>query len=248
MNDKEYLNLSGRLALAGNKWLNRIIALFMALVVFISGYALYDAWRVIHDAGEGLKKYKPSDTMSLEDLMAINPDVCAWLTVDDTNIDYPVLRGQDNEEYLTKDFYGEYAPGGSLFLDFRNSREFDDYYHIIYGHHMNGGAMFGDIPKFESKDFFDSHTTGTLMIPGITYQLEIFAYLSVDAYDSYMFVPILKDEESGEEVLTHIQQTALNYRDIGVTGNDRIMAMSTCSEAFTDARSILVARIVQPAQ
>lgn len=246
MNNKEYLNLSGRLALAGNKWLNRIIAVIMALVLLISGYALYDAWRVIHDAGEGLQQYKPSDTLSLEDLMKINPDVCAWLTVDDTHIDYPVLRGQDNEEYLDKDLYGDYAPGGSLFLDYRNSREFDDYYHIIYGHHMNGGAMFGDIPEFENKDFFKSHTTGTLMIPDKTYNLEIFAYLSVDAYDPYMFSPVLKGDNSGEEVLKHIKETALNYRDIGVTGQDRILAMSTCSEAFTDARSILVARIVEP--
>lgn len=58
----------------------------------ISGYGLWDSWRVL-EGGDQLAK--PTDSNSFAELMTINPDVCAWITVDGTNIDYPVVQGKD---------------------------------------------------------------------------------------------------------------------------------------------------------
>lgn len=78
------------------------------------------------------------------------------MTIDDTNIDYPVMQGEDNNEYLNKDPFGNYALSGSIFLDRRNNPEFKDYYSLIYGHHMEHGMMFGAIDEYLNEDYFNS--------------------------------------------------------------------------------------------
>ena len=55
------------------------------------------------------------ESPSLQELQKINPDVCAWLTVDGTKIDYPVVQGETNLEYINQDIYGEFALSGSIF-------------------------------------------------------------------------------------------------------------------------------------
>lgn len=47
--------------------------------------------------------------------MAINKDVAGWITIDDTHIDYPVVQGKDDMEYINKDVYGEFSLSGSIF-------------------------------------------------------------------------------------------------------------------------------------
>ena len=65
-----------------------------------------------------------------------------------TNIDYPILAGEDNTSYLKTDYKGDYSPAGSIFLDYRNSRSLDDDYFVVYGHNMAKGLMFSDIKKY----------------------------------------------------------------------------------------------------
>ena len=69
-------------------------------------------------------------------------------------------------EYVNKDVQGEFAFSGAIFLDSQNKRDFSDSYNLLYGHHMEGGAMFGDVVEFRDKSYFDSHETGTLYLPG----------------------------------------------------------------------------------
>ena len=53
-------------------------------------------------------KYKPAgktdESPSLQELQKINPDVCAWLTVDGTKIDYPVVQGETNRNISIRIF------------------------------------------------------------------------------------------------------------------------------------------------
>ena len=62
----------------------------------------------------------------------MNPDVCGWLTLDHTKIDYPVVQGTDNFEYLEKDVLGNPSVAGSIFLDAKSDRNFHDFYTVIY--------------------------------------------------------------------------------------------------------------------
>ena len=194
-----------------------------------------------------LLQYKPSaddpESLTFEELLKLNPDVCAWITVDDTHIDYPVVQGKDNMEYVNKDVKGEFAFSGAIFLDSQNKRDFSDSYNLLYGHHMEGGAMFGDVVEFRDKSYFDSHETGTLYLPGKAIPITFFACVSTDAFDSVVYHPDAQPAGDVTTLLNYLQGTAVQYRDIGVTAKDQIIGLSTCSEAVTNGRVVLFGRL-----
>jgi sortase B len=233
--------------------LSVIIAIILTLAILYAGYGLWDSWLLYKGAGvdSDLLKYKPDITSdetynpTLSDLQNINPDVCAWLTVDDTNIDYPVVQGESNLEYINKDVYGEFSMSGSVFLDYRNARDFSDYYSLIYAHHMEGNVMFGEIPYFEEDAYFQAHTGGTLCTPDETFEITWFACLHTDAFDYDVFSPDKYDTESEKEyLLTYLKDKSVQYRELDdLSTDDQIIALSTCSDATTNGRTLLFGRL-----
>lgn len=141
----------------------------------------------------------------------MNPDVCGWLTLDHTKIDYPVVQGTDNFEYLEKDVLGNPSVAGSIFLDAKSDRNFHDFYTVIMGHHMQGRKMFGDIDLYTDASFFEKNTTGTLYVEGRILKLETVAILKADAYDKYVYRTDWKEKEEKEELIRHIYELASPY-------------------------------------
>ena len=124
--------------------INRIVAVICLLLFLICLYAMIDAVNVYLNANDtSVLKFKPKLGESQEPLREAVKDAVAWLTVDDTSIDHPVMQGKTNDIYINKDPYGNFSLSGSIFLDSRNSSDFSDEYSMIYGHHMEHGAMFG---------------------------------------------------------------------------------------------------------
>ena len=244
------METADRLIRGLDRLLNLALILVLLIILFYAGYALWDSYAVLNKAGvsDEVMHYKPDvSNPSLSELQAINADVCAWLTIDDTNIDYPVLRGDNNTKYLNEDIYGDYSLGGSIFLDYRCSKDFSDQYSLVYGHHMAGGMMFGDIEQFADKAYFDEHPTGWLCLPGKSYQLEIIAFLEVDAYTSALFnLPVAQG--GWDTIVKHIEEDATYRRGAELTEQDRIVALSTCAEETTNGRTILVARMTEAQQ
>ena len=69
-------------------------------------------------ADEELLTLKPVENEEELDFIELRrkiPNTCAWLTVDDTHIDYPVVQGKDDMEYISKNVYGDYPPGKTYF-------------------------------------------------------------------------------------------------------------------------------------
>ena len=87
--------------------------------------------------------------------------MAGWLTVDGTNIDYPVMQGKDNNSYLNTDPFGNYSLTGSIFLDSRSSPDFSDEYSVVYGHHMDYGKMFGALDDFLNEKYLKQHSSGS---------------------------------------------------------------------------------------
>ena len=122
-----------------NSLLSAVIVLFLVVAGAYSAYALWDNMQVyasVDDIQSQLLKYKPTpgedNGPTFEELRAINPDVCAWITLDGTKIDYPVLQGEDNLTYINKDVYGNFALAGSIFLDSNCDRSFQEKYSLLY--------------------------------------------------------------------------------------------------------------------
>lgn len=243
--------------------LNFVINSFVILILFGIGlYAAYALWdnQQIYSAADDVRadmlqlkpKAEEDGGASFEDLLEINPDVRAWITLDGTNIDYPVLQGENNLTYINTDVYGKFALAGSIFLDSRNQDDFSDCYNLLYGHHMDNGGMFGDLDKYKDADFFDGHITGTLLLPDRSYALEVFACCVTSASDENIFNPD-RWQEGIDGLMLYAQDEALHYREISMDNNAsaeglQVLALSTCDTDFTDARTVVLAAMVPEGQ
>ncbi|MGL4606615.1 MAG: class B sortase [Eubacteriaceae bacterium] len=230
----------------------RKIMLWLLCFIFLGilGFAGYKLWEMnkgyqeIRETTESLVGLKPTnDSPNLEALIAINPDVVGWITLIGTTIDGPFVKGVDNEEYLDKNIYLEYSTGGTLFLDFRNKSNLEDFWNVIYGHHMKDGSMFGDLIKYEEKDFFDKNTKGTVFLRDETLDYEIFAFMLIGEEDQVIYDFNKFDLLQKEGTLNYVKENALYFRDINVKETDRLLALSTCAYDFEGARMVVIGRL-----
>lgn len=231
--------------------LNTILMLFLCVVGLYCVYSLWDNHQIIQAAENvmtDMLNYKPDIEdlgPTFEELLALNEDVCAWVTLDNTQIDYPVVQGEDNLDYINTDVYGNFALAGSIFLDSRNSNDFTDAYSLVYGHHMADGKMFGDLDLYKEKDFFEENTTGTLLLPDRAYKLDILASLVVTSKDKYIFEPDKWKNEAGK-IVSYAEQNALHINEgllnkLKGQSDIQILSLSTCSNEYDDARTIVLA-------
>ena len=239
-------NIGKKAVRMANSILGLIVLSVILLLAAFGCYALWDS-NQIHQAADAARYeiYKPcaeDGEKSFGELQALNPEVCSWLTVYGTNIDYPVTQGGDNMKYVNTGAEGSYSLSGSIFLDCENSRDFSDFNSILFGHHMEKQAMFGEIGLFSDKDYFNARLYGSLYYNGTDHGLEFFAFLHTDAYDASVFAAGVSGE-ARQAYLDGLLDKAAFTRDIGVTVKDRIVLLSTCSAESTNGRDILVARI-----
>ena len=231
-----------------SRTVDNAVLLTLLVCLLLAAYSLWDTHQLNEDAdAKQYEMYKPeaNDTKSFDELRAMNPDVIGWLTIYDTKIDYPmVCSPRSNSDYLSKNAEGQWATSGSLFLDHENQANFTDFNTIIYGHHMSGHTMFGDLDLFLEQSFFETHEYGDLFYEGQNHGLQIFAMMSVDAYDKTLYAPAIIDESVRQDYLTYIKEKALYWRELGITTQDHIVLMSTCSADITNGRYVLVGKIL----
>lgn len=225
---------------------NLAVLVFFLLLVSYGVYALWDTRQVYAMADSSVyETYKPTadDTDSFGELVELNPEVCGWLSVYGTKIDYPVAQSQDNSKYVNTDARGEYSLAGCLFLDWQNKRDFSDNKSVIYGHHMENGSMFGDLDKFADEAYFEEHRYGNLYFENADHGLEIFAFLHADAYDKNVYQVPANDTETFRSQIEYLKNNAEHYRDIGLSEGDRVVILSTCAVHGTNERTLLAARL-----
>lgn len=238
-----------------NALVNLLLFLFLGTAGLYAGFALWDNNRIYTaamDVQADMIRCKPtpegSGGASFQELLEINPDICGWVTLEGTKIDYPVLQGSSNLTYINQDVYGNFALAGSIFLDTRNGRDFSDVYSLLYGHHMENSGMFGDLDKYKTDQFFEAHSTGTLLLPEGSYELEIFACLLTDAGEENIFDPE-RWQADIEAPLSFVESRAMHLRketldSLRQLERPKILALSTCASEFTDARTVVLAVMV----
>ena len=212
-----------------------LLVFIVALLIVI--YGLYDTWYVYHNASDdSYRKYRPTVEAGVPEEAPITEDMVAWITVRDTNIDYPVMQGDDNSKYLNVNPYGDYSLSGSIFLDSRNSPDFTDAYSILYGHHMEYGSMFGALDDFLDPAYLRDHSSGELVVgrnADKVCQLGIFACIKVNVYEANVLDPISYDE------IMQIISGKGTYINPSVRKSKHILALSTCTEPVSSNRLLV---------
>ena len=236
-------------ARVGNRILSIMAGILILLMLSYGAYSLWDTYKIYANsfADEELLKFRPTDdgedNPTLKDLKKLNPDVKAWIQVPKTNIDYPVVQGQDDMEYINKNVYGEFELSGAIFLSCLNKDDFSDPYNLVYGHNMKNGGMFADVADFTNKEYFETHQKGKLYLTDATRKIRFFACMKVTAADAKIFHPDGYRKENLKDLLDYIQANAVQYRDVNVADENSLIALSTCSEAETNGRVVLIGKL-----
>lgn len=241
--------LSRRLARGAirlSNWLvDGIVLSVLLVVVLFTAYSILDNGRVEDQAsGQEFESYRPEsdDDPSFDELVVINQDVVGWLTLYGTGINYPLVQGKDNDRYINTNPKGEFSLSGSLFLDWRNARDFTDASTIVFGHHMENSLMFGDLDKFGDSEYFKKHRFGNIYYGGVNHGIEVCAYLLADAHDEVVYSTTVGTTPSVDDFLAYIKNHSKQWVEGSYKPSDHLLVLSTCGSG-TNERHIVIARI-----
>lgn len=183
---------------------------------------------------------------------ATNQDFVGWISIDNTNIDIPIVQGDDNSFYLKHDFRKRDTKYGNAFMDYRNNVDTLDHNTIIHGHHMKDNMLFAQLEKYMTLDGYKEAPVITFNTLYHDYQWKVYAVFVTNddrADDNgYMFNYIVPNFHSLDSYASYIE--ALDVRKLYDTGvdlntSDHMLTLSTCSYEFDGARLVVVARMVR---
>lgn len=251
----------------GNIWIHRIIVGVLVVIIIVSCAGMLKEYldgKKTEDNYESLASLvqtteavtTPEETEETEPeteettayvspidfdaLRAINPDTVGWIKIPDTNVDYPIVwKEGDNDTYLHTDFEGNSSQAGAIYLDMDSAPDFGGRNNIIYGHHMKNGSMFKDVVKYKDKEFFEAHQYFEIYTPERTIHLKAVS----SYYDKAQ--PIVrktrfKTRESYNAFI-HEMLAPCSYAQIPEVDIDSLYILVTCSYEVDDARTFLFA-------
>lgn len=227
------------------------IALFIVLLIICIAIGVFGVYRIYSEKSEvqqaeevsaAYTDYSPAVSFDstktyeeifcdfsekLKNLKKISNNIVGWIYIPLTNIDYPVVKGEDNFYYLTHTPDGKYSAAGSIFVDTRGINENNT---IIYGHNMGSSSniMFHDITNFSQSEFFNNVQWGYFITDNAIVRLDIFAYSLTKPLSGFY---------SDNVALDFIKENSVNYREPAVKGT--MYTLSTCAYDFDNARAVL---------
>lgn len=167
--------------------------------------------------------------LNLNDLKSLNSDTVAYLKVESTNINYPVVQYSDNDFYLDHSFNKNKNQEGWIFLDYRNNINNLDNNTIIYGHNRLTGTMFGTLKNLLNKSYQESNKHYIyLTTDNNNYVFEVFSTY-ITSNESYYLKTVFKDDTEYLEFLNTLKARSIYNFNIELTSNDKIITLSTCS-------------------
>lgn len=182
-------------------------------------------------------------TVDFESLLAQNNEVVGWLFSEDTVINYPIAQADDNDKYLHHMLDGTYNSSGTLFVDCECAPEFAGANTIVYGHNMKNGSMFYSLHNYIDQAYYDAHPVMYLNTPTQNYRIDIFSAFICN-YDSDTYTLSFPSEEDYVNFINKMKSQSDFQSDVEVTGNDRVITLSTCTYEYDNARYVVMGKLV----
>lgn len=224
---------------------NLLLVLCVCVMAF-SGWKLYQSYHAYKQAEDEYEKITKqavttaSDGRSIdfETLKKINPEVIGWIYIKGTRIDYPVVKGNDNDEYLHKTFEGTMNNSGAIFMDKDGEKDFGGQQNIVYGHHMKNGSMFADLLKFREDSFIKKQNEILLYTPKKEIKLKVIAAYAKEASERVLIS--FGSEENRFKYIRQFMELSeiknhLSEKEIGKI--KKIYTFVTCSYEGEDYRT-----------
>lgn len=190
--------------------------------------------------------------VDIPQLKAENPDIYSWINIPNTNVNYPVVQSDaDDNFYLDHDIYKNYSFPGTIYSQSCNKKDYSDRVTVLYGHNMLDGSMFATLHNFSDPDFFANNKYMYIYTENrkLTYEV-VSAYIYDDRHimNSFNF--------NDDKVYAEWQQEALNPRsvssnvrkDVKLTTDDKMLVLSTCLNGGGDGRYLVQGVLVKDEQ
>lgn len=168
---------------------------------------------------------------------AENGDYIGWLYCEDTPIDFPIVRGEDNEYYLTHTFYGSTNDNGALFMDYRGKEDFSDKINVVYGHNLYTDSMLGSLSGYRQQEYYEQHPSMYLFTAEKNYELDV-----VCAFDTYVTSPAFVfpcTEGSYGLLIKDIETYSFIEPSVDIIDGEPLLGLSTCTD-FDDMRFVVI--------
>ena len=183
--------------------------------------------------------------MDLSALQKVNPQVIGWIRIPGTEVDHPLMQGEDNRYYLTHTWDGKRNSVGAIFMDNRNKADFSNFNTLIYGHNMNDGSMFASIRHYKDEAYWQAHPHVYILCGDNVLRGEVFSAYRTSATGEAYTLGLNKSESRVEFIEAAVQRSVL-ATGIVPTAQERIVTLSTCIGSDDDDRWVVHARIAAP--
>ena len=195
------------------------------------------------------EKEKKERMLKVKKLQEINTDIVGWIQIEGTNINYPVLQGEDNEYYLNHNYKKQKTEKGSIFLDKSYNWDIESNNLIIYGHNLVNGQMFKDLLKYSKEEFFEQHKTIRFTTAEADKEYEIISVFKSKVYNKteknvfryYDFINSKSEKEYNNFVK---QAKAASLYDTKNTAEyeDDLITLITCAYHIDDGRFVVIGK------
>ena len=184
-------------------------------------------------------------SIDFDSLKEKNPDTVGYLKVNNTNIDYVVVKAKNNSYYLNHNFDKNYSSSGWVFADYKNNLDGNDKNMVIYGHNMQNGSMFGTLRRVLSKKWYtnDENKYITFVTADREYTYEVFSVYTIKVEDYYINTKFKNDNDFYKFIKKLKSRSIYNF-GVEVSGEDQIITLSTCSSG-SSYRTVLHAKLVK---
>ncbi len=178
-----------------------------------------------------IEKVKDEDyIIDFEYLKGTNSDIVAYLQVDNTLVDYLVVKGNDNSYYLNHNINKERNVAGWIFIDYKNKLDGSDQNIVIYGHNMVDGSMFGSLYQAMKKEWYENIDNHSILLitesERVTYQIfSIYSIMPEDYYINTEFNDVL----DYQEFLNTIKDRSIYKSNLDLSTDDQVLTLSTCN-------------------
>ena len=179
-----------------------------------------------------------------------NPDIAGWLKIEGTKLDYPVMYKPDSKDYyLRRNFYGEKATAGCLYIQETCEVAPQSDQLVIYGHNMKNGSMFACLKGYLKKDFYEAHPIIQFSTLTERAEYEVFAVFTTTAsvgkgfqFHTYIDMP---EEETFREFVDTCKELSVYDTGIEPQPGDKFISLVTCEYTQTNGRLVVVARKIK---
>ena len=183
----------------------------------------------------------------IKKLQEENSDIVGWIEVEGTNINYPVLQGEDNEYYLTHNYKKEKSQKGSIFLSKDYDLKLPSDNLLIYGHNLISGQMFNNLLKYKDREFYEKHPNirFTTAKEDLKFEIisafysKVFLKSEENVFRYYNFVTA-KSEKDYNNFVENAKRASLYYTDKEANYGDRLITLVTCSYHVEDGRFVVI--------